>query len=84
MQKISNVNFNGGKKHDLCFLQLDSLLVRLYALLIHKLKLQGFFLVKRFINIRRCHLQSNKLDKLNFVNKNWANDLKIGWNPLLI
>ncbi len=29
-------------------------------------------------NLRRCHLQTENLEKLIFVNKNWPNDLKIG------
>ncbi len=30
------------------------------------------------INLRRCHLQFENLEKLIFVNKNWPNDYKIG------
>ncbi len=29
-------------------------------------------------NLRRCHLQTENLEKLIFFNKNWPNDLKIG------
>jgi hypothetical protein len=38
-----------------------------------------FFLVGILINLRRCHLQSENLEKLNiFVSKNWLNDLIVG------
>jgi hypothetical protein len=36
-----------------------------------------FYLVKVLTNLKRCHLQSNNLDKLIFVNKNWPNDLRV-------
>jgi hypothetical protein len=32
-------------------------------------------------NLKRCHLQSQKLENLIFVNKNWFNDPKIGCKP---
>jgi len=38
-----------------------------------------FFLAKIFINLKRYHLQSNNLDKLILVNKNWPNDLRVGY-----
>jgi DNA modification methylase len=34
-------------------------------------------LVGIFTNLKRCHLQSNNLDKLIFVSKNWPNDLRV-------
>jgi hypothetical protein len=34
-------------------------------------------LIGILVNFRRCHLQSKKLDKLIFVNKNWPYDSKI-------
>jgi len=34
-------------------------------------------LVEILISFRTCHLQSENLDKLIFVNKNWPNDLSI-------
>jgi hypothetical protein len=35
-------------------------------------------LVEILINLRRCHLQSNNLNKRIFVNKNWPNDPRVG------
>jgi hypothetical protein len=32
-----------------------------------------------FTNLRRCRLQTENLEKLVFVNKNWPNDTKVGW-----
>jgi hypothetical protein len=29
-------------------------------------------------NLRKCLLQSKNLNKLNFVNKNWPNDARVG------
>jgi hypothetical protein len=43
-----------------------------------------FFLVGIFINLRRCHVQLYNFKKLNFMNKNWANDLKMVINPFFI
>jgi hypothetical protein len=37
-----------------------------------------FSLVGILTNLRKCHLQTENLEKLIFVNKNWPNDLKIG------
>jgi hypothetical protein len=34
-------------------------------------------------SLKRCHLQSKKLDKLIFVNKNWPNDPRIGCKSTL-
>ncbi len=33
------------------------------------------------INLKKCHLQLNNLDKLFFVNKDWPNDHRIGCKP---
>jgi hypothetical protein len=32
-------------------------------------------------NLRRCHVQSQKLNNLISVSKNWFNDLRIGCKP---
>jgi Holliday junction resolvase len=32
----------------------------------------------KYSNLKRCHLQTENLEKLIFVNKNWPNDLRIG------
>ncbi len=37
-----------------------------------------FSLVGIFTNLRGCHLQTENLEKLIFVNKNWRNDARIG------
>jgi hypothetical protein len=47
-------------------------------LLNHKLRYNGFFLVKIFINLRRCCLQSHNFKKFIFVTMNWPSDLKVG------
>ncbi len=36
-----------------------------------------FYLVGILTNLKRCHLSSNNLDKLLFVNKNWPNDPRV-------
>jgi hypothetical protein len=38
-----------------------------------------FSLIGILVNFRRCHLQSENLDKLIFVNKNWPYDSKISY-----
>jgi hypothetical protein len=37
-----------------------------------------FSLVGIFTNLRRCCLQSNNLDKIIFISKNWPNDPRVG------
>ncbi len=37
-----------------------------------------FSLVKILTNLRRCKLQSKKLEIVTFVNKNWPKDPRIG------
>jgi hypothetical protein len=37
-----------------------------------------FSLAGILTSLRRCHLQLEILDELNFVSKNWANDPRIG------
>ncbi len=37
-----------------------------------------FSLLGILTNLRRCHLQTENLEKLIFVNKYWPNDLRIG------
>jgi hypothetical protein len=37
-----------------------------------------FSLIGIFIDLRRCHLQTENLEKLIFVNKNWSNEPRIG------
>ncbi len=32
-------------------------------------------------NLRRCCLQSNTIERLNFVGKNWPNDPKVSCKP---
>jgi hypothetical protein len=41
-----------------------------------------FLLVGIFTKLRRFCLQLDNLDKLIFVNKNWLDDLKVGYNSL--
>jgi hypothetical protein len=39
-------------------------------------------LVGIFTNLRRCHLQSNNLNKIIFVSKNWPSDPRVGCSSL--
>jgi len=47
-------------------------------LLDFKLKRKDFSLVGIQLTLEDCHLQTENLKKLIFVNKNWPNDLRIG------
>ncbi len=47
-------------------------------LLDFKLKQFLFSLARILTNFRRCCLQTENLEKLIFVNKNWPNDPRIG------
>lgn len=66
------------KKHEIMFPIVEFLAIRSQVLLVHKLRLKGFFWMKIFINFKRFRLQLNNLNKLFFVNKNWLNDMWIG------
>jgi hypothetical protein len=49
------------------------------VLLDFKLKQKEFFSLAAILtNLKRCRLQTENLEKLIFVNKNWPNDLRIG------
>ncbi len=39
-------------------------------------------LIRIFMNLKKCHLQLNNLNKLNFMNTNQPNDLKVGCKSL--
>jgi hypothetical protein len=39
---------------------------------------RSFSIVKIFINLKRCRLQSKNLEIFLFINQNWPNDCKIG------
>jgi hypothetical protein len=40
-----------------------------------------FSLVDILSNLRRCHLQTNNLERLIFMSKNWPNDFRAGSFP---
>jgi hypothetical protein len=40
-----------------------------------------FSLVRLLTNLKKCCLQSKKIKRLIFVNKNWPNDFKIDCKP---
>jgi hypothetical protein len=40
-----------------------------------------FSLVDIFTNLRRCHVQTNNLERLIFMSKNWQNDFRVGSFP---
>jgi hypothetical protein len=56
MRKISNVLFYGGKNMNLCFLHLDSLLVKYWFTNETKMIVSLMIIL---INLRRCRLQLN-------------------------
>jgi hypothetical protein len=37
-----------------------------------------FSLASILTNLRKCHLQLENLEKLNFVSKNWPHDARVG------
>jgi hypothetical protein len=50
-----------------------------------QIKTKRFFSLARILtNLRRCHLQSNNLDKIIFVNENWPSDPRVGTFHLLV
>jgi hypothetical protein len=72
MSKTSNVHFNRGKNMRICFLQLVFWAKQILGLHRSQIEIKKiiFSLIGILVNFRRCHLQSKKLDKLIFVNKN--------------
>jgi hypothetical protein len=41
-----------------------------------------FSLIKILINLKRCRLQLDNLEKWIFMNKNWLNDARMACKPL--
>jgi hypothetical protein len=49
------------------------------ALLVLKIEIEFFFSLAIILtNLRRCCLQSNNLDEIIFVSKNWPSDTRVG------
>jgi hypothetical protein len=60
MLKTSNVFLNGGKKHQAVFPTVGFLTRQILGIVGSEIKTKRIFsLVGTFVNLRRCHLQTN-------------------------
>jgi hypothetical protein len=66
-------------KNEVMFPRVRFLVQQILGIIGLQIKIEWIFsLVGILTNFRRCHLQTENLEKLIFVNKNWPNDPKIG------
>jgi hypothetical protein len=80
MLKTLSVHCSGGKNMKTCFLHLVFVLKKILGIVGYQIELEKIFsLVGILTNLMRCRLQSNFLNKLIFINKNWPNDSRIGY-----
>jgi hypothetical protein len=67
------------QKHETMFLTIGFLARQILGVVGFQIEIErSFFLVGILTNLRRCHLQTENLENLIFVNKNWPNDPRIG------
>jgi len=70
-------------KHESMFLTFGFLACQILSIVGSQIETKRIFsLTWILIIIKRCHLQLDNLDTLNFLNKNWPNDPRIGCKPM--
>jgi hypothetical protein len=53
---------------------------QIFGIMWSQIEIEIFFSLDGILmNWRRCRLQVDHLDKLTFINKNWHNDLRVGY-----
>jgi hypothetical protein len=66
------------QKHETMFSTIRFLAQQIFGIVGSQIEIEMiFYLARILINLRKCCLQIENLEKLIFVNKNWANDLRI-------
>ncbi len=70
--------FQWWQKHEGMFPIVGFLVQQIFGVVGSQIEIEGIFsLPKIFINLRKCCLHTENLEKLIFVNKTWLNDSKI-------
>jgi hypothetical protein len=71
-------------KHESLFPTMAFLAHQIFGIVGSQIEIERFFSLVRILrNLRRRHLQSDNLDKIIFVNKNWPSDPRVGIVHLL-
>ncbi len=75
MLKTSSAHCNGRKNMKACFI-VGFCARQMLRIVGYQIEIRRIFSLTRILtNLRKCHLQFKKLDKLIFVNKNHNNDI---------
>jgi hypothetical protein len=70
-------------KHESLFPNVVFLFIKFVALLVLKYKIERKFSLFGIItNLKGCHLESNNLDKIIFVSKNWPSDHRVDYSSI--
>jgi len=65
------------------FLTIGFYVKQILGIIGSQIEIERFFSLDAIIiSFKRCHLQSENLDKLIFVNRHWPNDLRIHYQSL--
>ncbi len=76
--KRYQIYFQWWENHEFMFPKIGFISHQNLDIINSQIEIKMIFPLARILsNFKRC-LQSNNLDKLTFVNKNWPNDLRIG------
>ncbi len=77
--------FQWWEKHENMFFIVGSYTKQILRIFGFQIEMERIFSLVRILTSRkRSHLQSKNLNILFFVNKNWPNDPRIGYNPFLV
>jgi hypothetical protein len=72
-------------KHESLFPTMAFLAHQIFCIIGSQIETKIFLSLARILtNLKRCHLQSDNLDKIIFVNKNWPSDPRVGTIHLLV
>ncbi len=73
--------FQWWEKHEFKFFKIGFLAKQILGIVDSQIEIECIFSLARVLtSLRRCRLQSENLDKLNFVGQNWPNDPRVGCN----
>jgi hypothetical protein len=68
------------EKHEIMFPIIGFLACQILRIVSSQIETKKIFsLARSFTNLKRCHLQSENLENLFFMNKNWANDYRVSY-----
>ncbi len=71
------------KKHETMLSSIGFLIKQILGIIGSQIEMKNVFsLIKILINLKRCRLQLDNLEKWIFMNKNWLNDARMACKPL--